>query len=416
GLAPARRATRRDLLPQLSGASRTVSSHTRSHSLLAVGQIALSLVLLVTAGLFLRSVHKAQGVDPGFDPDHVVAFAIDPGLQGYSDPRGLDLYDRLLDRVRATPGVISASVATYVPLGHAWEGNGVIVEGSEPASEDLAPTIGANSVGPGFFSTLRMPLLRGREFTRADDLKAPGVAVVNETMARRFWPGAEAVGRRIKVGSARSAWLEVVGVAADSKYMKLAETSQSMVYLPFAQSYESQAHVLVRTAGDPMAAAAEFRREVVSLDRALPVFNVATLVSLAVDEEERRFTATLLAAFGGLGLVLAAVGLYGLVASLVASRTREIGVRIALGAAPAAILRLFLAQGARLVAAGVGLGTLLALGATRLLQESLFGVTPTDGLTFALVATVLAAAGLAAAWIPALRASRVDPVVVLRRD
>jgi len=416
GLAPARRATRRDLLPVLGEASRTASSRSRSHSILSIAQIALSLVLLVTAGLFLRSVQKAQSVDPGFNPDHVLTFAIDPGLQGYTEARGRDLYDRLLERIGSTPGVVSATLAALVPLGHAWQGQTVIVEGSAPPTEEAAPMVGANTVGPGYFETLRMPLVRGRGITRADGESAPGVVVVNETMARRFWPGAEALGRRLKLAGKDEPWREVVGVAADGKYLNLAEESQSMMYLPFAQAYESQAHLVVRTEGDPAAAAAGFRREVTSLDRTLPVFDVKTLSSLTVDAEERRLTATLLAVFGGLGLLLAAVGLYGLIASLVAGRTREIGVRVALGAAPSAILKLFLVHGAKLIAAGLAIGSLLALAATRLLQESLFGVTPTDGITFAAVALVLTAAGLAATWIPARRAARVDPIIALRNE
>ncbi|HZE90050.1 MAG TPA: ABC transporter permease, partial [Verrucomicrobiae bacterium] len=416
GLAPARRATRRDVAPVLGAASRSSSSSARSHSLLSVAQIGLSLVLLITAGLFLRSVQKAQSVHPGFDPEHVLTFALDPGLQGYGDARGRELYARLLERIGATPGVVSATVAGYVPLGHAWQGDSVIVEGSAPVTDEAAPTVGVNPVGPGYFATLRLPLARGREFTRADSGSAPGVVVVNETMARKFWPDGEAIGRRLKQVGKDQRWLEVVGVAADSKYLKLVEESQPMMYLPFEQAYESEAHLLVRTAGDPEAAAAALRHEVTSLDRSLPVFSVQSLASLAVDAEERRLTATLLAIFGGLGLLLAAVGLYGLIASLVAGRTREIGVRVALGAEPSSILRLFLAHGAKLVAAGLVLGSLLAFAATRLLQESLFGVTPTDAVTFGLVSLVLAATGLAATWIPARRASRVDPIVALRSE
>jgi predicted permease len=291
---------------------------------------------------------------------------------------------------------------------------GFDVEGQPPSTDREPRLIGFDYVSGGYFQTLRMPILRGRGFDDADGPAAPRVAVVNETLARRYWPEGDAVGRRLKLQGEDDRPIEIVGVVRDSRYESLTEDPRPFVFLPFLQGPGEGATLLLRTAAPAAAVVQAVRDEIRGLDRNLPVSKVAMLSSYVADSDKRRATAGLLAVFGAVALLLAAVGVHGVVSFGVGRRTREFGVRMALGARPRDIVRMVLSRSLILAGAGLGAGAVVALALTRLLAKLLFGVTPTDLATFAAVAAILTAASMLASWLPAWRASRVDPVSALR--
>jgi predicted permease len=414
GLAPSLRSSRSDVVSALKGdADGGVPSRLQGGFVIA--QVSISMVLLIAAGLFLRSVSKAEAIDPGFDKSGVVAVSVDPTLLGYDAERSGAFFQRLLERSAARPEIAAAAAAWYVPLGGTFARNGFDVEGQPPSTDREPRLIGFDYVSSGYFATLGMPVLIGRDFAESDGPSAPRVAIVNETFARRYWEEGNPIGRRISIqGEGASSPIEVVGVARDSRVESLTEDPRPYIYLPYRQGDALGMTILARAAGSPAAAAAALREEVRALDRNLPVTRVAMLSEFVADSDKRKTTAGLLALFGAVALLLAAVGLHGVVAFGVSRRTREIGVRVALGARPADVARMVLSRSLRVAGIGVCVGVVVSLALTRLLSSQLFGVTPTDLGTFAAVAAILTATSALASWLPAARAARVDPLKALR--
>jgi predicted permease len=418
GLVPAFGASRPDLVPTLKGEGGGLGRQVRRSRLVAgfvVAQVALSLVLLITAGLFLRTLDKALRVDPGVETAHAVAVSFDLRLQGYDAAREGTFYTMLLERVRHLPGVTAASLASPMPLGSRLISSPVAAEG--PGQDDVNVQASFAAVWPEYFTAVGTPLLQGRDFTTRDGAGAPFVAVVNETLARRLWPDQDPIGKRLRFGG-DEAFLEVVGVARDGKYHELTESPRAFLYVPERQRADlSDITLLVRTAGDPRPLVPALSDAIHTLDRSLPLFEVLTLEdALQQRLDKERGASSVLGVFGGLALLLAALGLYGVMAYAVAQRTREVGVRMALGAARLQVLRQFVGEGVRLAAVGLVIGLVIAAALTRVIAQFLYGITPTDVLTFALCAAVLGSVAAVASFIPARRAAQVDPMVALRYE
>jgi putative ABC transport system permease protein len=415
GLAPAWSASRPSVLPAIRETSGGAPG-SRMQSGIVIVQVALSLVLLATSGLFLRSLGKAASVPVGFDRDaapDVVTLAFDPETQGYSPERTAAVGEEMLSRARALPGVRSAALAEIVPLSNRGMADNFAPDG-RPDDQRIAFY---NAISPGYFTALGIPLAAGRDFTPADRAGAPRVAIVNETLARGFWPGRSPLGQGLAtVDDPSRGWL-VVGVARDVKYLSLTESETPFAYFPLAQETRLEEVVLIARAEPGRRLSASIRSAAAGVDPALPLFRLRTLEeSIARSLADRRQGTILVAVFGALALLLAAVGLYGVVAFAVGERRREIGIRMALGATRRQIVSLFFRRGARLVAAGLAAGLLLAFSMTRLLSGMLFGVTPMDVTAIGGVSLLLAGVALAASSLPARRAAHVDPALTLRNE
>lgn len=413
GLAPALQLSRPGLLPALKEGGGEGRGPSRSRSAFVVAQVAVSMLLLVAAGLLLRTLRHAASVDPGLDPDGVEVAAVDLSLLRLDEPEAEELHRRLLEEARTLPGVESAALAGAVPLGLGAPPAAVVaVEGRTPPPGEEGFTVRLTAVSPGYFEAVRTPLVAGRGFRIEDGRDAPAVAVVNQTLAESFWPEGETLGRSFTW----QGWpIRVVGVARDGKYRSLDEPPTPFVYLPFAQSPQMRAHLLVRRVAGAPPVAAELRRMVRQVAPDLPLtllLPMRELVGLALLPQ--RLAGGVATVLGLLALLLAAVGLYGNVAYQVGRRTREIGVRMALGARRRDVLGLVVGQGLRLALVGVGVGVALALAASRLLAGLLHGVSATDPVTFAAIAALLAATALAASYLPARRAAGIDPVSALK--
>jgi len=418
GLVPALGASRPDLVPALKDEGGGLGRQVRRSRLVSsfvVAQVALSLVLLLTAGLFLRTLGKALRVDPGVETSHAVAVSFDLRLQGYDVARTGAFYTRLLERVRGLPGVTAASLASPMPLGSRLISTAVAAEG--PNQDDVNIPASYAAVWPEYFTAAGTPLLRGRDFTTRDVVGAPLVVVVNETIARRMWPDQDPVGKRLHLGGGEP-FLEVVGVARDGKYHELTEQPRGFLYVPERQRADlSDITLLVRAADDPRPLLPALSEVIHGMDRSLPLFQTMALDdALEQRLDKERGASSVLGVFGALALLLAALGLYGVMAYAVAQRTREVGVRMALGAARQQVLRQFVGEGVRLAAVGVVIGLAIAAALTRVIGRFLYGITPTDALTFALCAALLSAVAAIASLIPARRAANVDPMVALRTD
>ena len=419
GMVPAWQATRPELVPALKDGSAAGGRRTRTQSVLVASQVALSMVLLVTTGLFLRSLQKASAVQLGFDArENIALVSFDLRLQSYSEERATAAYDEVLARVRALPGVQAASLSDIVPLAGRMVGSGVTLEGDEE-SDNPGRSARQSIVRPHYFRTLGIPLLRGRDFSTADGAGAPRVVIVNETFARRYMPGLDPLGKRISVDGKDGPWLEVVAVAADSKYDALSEDPSPYIYLPQTQraSYLSDVTLLVRTSGRGVALLPALERELRAVEPGLPLFRRTTMRAV-LDEAgaKRRQGSQVLSIFGALAMLLASVGLYGVMSYSVSQRTQEIGLRAALGAARRDLLMMFIGEGTRLALIGVGIGLAIAAGLTQLLAGMLYGVRATDLTTFVAVSLLLVAVAGLASYLPARRAARVDPTVSLRYE
>ncbi len=420
GLVPALQATRTGLVPALKDEV-SISGQRRSwlKNGLIVLQIALSLVLLVGGGLMMRALGRAQMINLGFDPQRAIEVSFDLRLQGYESAEGREFQKRLLERVRALPGVESAGSADMVPVDLHFSRSSVYIEGQPAPRAARAPVAMSNRVSPGYFQAMGTRLLRGRDFIEQDDDNAPRVAIVNETFARRFFPGEDAIGKRFSLGSPDAALTQIIGVVEDGKYAGLNEDPKPFVARPIWQSSVGPTSVIVRAAGSqaplPTLIAA-VRREAQQLDPHLPVASNTLVGKLSLPLLPARITAAALGGFGLLALVLAAMGIYGVMSYAVTQRTREIGVRMALGASSTDVLKLVIGQGMTLTLAGVAIGLGAALALTRLMKSLLFGVSATDPLTFAVIAALLAFVTLLACYLPARRATKVDPMIALRHE
>jgi putative ABC transport system permease protein len=410
GLLPLRQAARLDVTPMLKtempGAGRRVF---RARSLLVVTQVALSVVLLTGAGLFVRTLRNAQAADVTRDSDKVLLFNLNLSGSKYTHEQGRAFYDSLMERVHGIPGVIDAAYVMIVPFGGRRGGTDIVpYPGSPPLQVDF------NVVSPEYFQTVGIPLVRGRALTGRDREGSAGVAIVNEQMARHFWPGEDPIGKHFEVEGRPKRKVEVVGVVRDGRFRGYRATINPCIYVPVAQSYVSSLHLEVRTVRASTVAAA-VRQRIYELDRDLLVAPPQTLRAFRdAGLGQERLSAALLSGLSILAALIAAIGLYGVMAFTVAQRTREIGVRVALGAASGDILRGVMGEALTLIAAGLAIGFVAAALLARLIANLLFGISATDAATYAATAAVLVAAGAVAAFIPARRASRVDPMVALR--
>jgi predicted permease len=388
-------------------------SKSRLTSGLVVAQIALSLLLLSSAGLFIRSLKNAQSADPGFDSSHVLLATFDLDPVGYSASTGVEFERQVAERVKLLPGVQSATLADFSPLNFTIHSDGVQPEGYEPPPHQ-AVEADRGIVGPGYLETMRTPLLSGRDFTAQDNEAAQPVAVVNRAFTERYWPGQNAIGKRVQSGGR---WYTVVGVAANGKYRRLTYQAAPLILQPLMQRYQSEVTLHVRTSGDPLALAPSVQQAVHELNGDLPIFNVTTLQrDMQTGSVFERIVAAFAGCFGVLALLLAAVGIYGVVDYTTRQRTHEIGIRMALGAARTDVFQQILRQGLRLALIGLAVGLAVSLACTRFLRGLLYGVEATDWLTFATVAMVLCLVALAACSIPARRAASVEPMQALRSE
>ena len=420
GAAPAIYASRTAPADSLREGGRSIAAgHHYARHALVVGQLAGTMVLLVVAGLFVRSLEKAGRVNLGFDPYHVLNLSMDPHEVGYDRARAREFCKDLLTRIRPLAGVQSASLAFTYPTSEYSESERVYVEGHFPAPGQASPTVFDNSVSPGYFETAGIPIVEGRGFQDTDTHSAPGVSVINQTMAREFWPGEDPVGKRFKLSRDSEWWIQIVGVARDSKVQELTAETPPYFYLPLDQDFSQLLTLQVRTAGPPERMIPAIEQEIRNLAPGLPVFGVQTMEQ-ALNSPNGFFHywlgSALASALGLLGLLLTLVGVYGVVSYSTSRRTHEIGVRMALGARPADIGKMVLGEGLGLVAAGVLFGSVGALAVARVMAKFVFGVSAYDPLTFASVGILIAAVALLACYIPARRATKVDPMVALRYE
>lgn len=418
GLAPAWHALKADLTGTLKAGDAALSGKRRRfqvRNLLVVGQVAMSMLLLLTAGLLVKDFANLTGGQAGFRTDHVLLLTLDPELARYQESQGRVYYRQLIERASEIPGVRSVALGEHIPLGVTSSESRVLVEGFELPRGQKDLSIGSNVIDEHYFQLMQIPLLRGRNFDAHDAAGSPLVAIVNETMAKKYWPNRSAIGGGIRKDDQT---LEVVGIAKDIKYRDVAEHPLPFLYLPFAQQYTSRMTLHVETAGNPAALAAPVLVEIRRLDPGTPVEDVQTFHHFF--EEGALFGVRLITevvmAIGLFGLLLATAGLYGVIAYSVSRRTREIGIRIAVGANPSEVARLVLRQGMVLTGSGVAIGLALTLLASGLLKSLLAGVSARDPWVYLSVPPILAAISLLACYVPARRAARVDPLVALRQD
>jgi len=386
---------------------------SRLTSSFVIAQIALSLLLLTCAGLFVRSLEKAQRTDPGFDPNHMLLVTFDLRPMGYSDVTGKELQRQVLLRVRQLPGVQSATMADFAPLTFTIHSDGVFPEGYLPRlHEDMDTDRG--DIGTDYLATLRTPLLAGRDFNDADTANGDKVAIVNQAFVDRYWPGQQAIGKRVQFSGQ---WRRIVGIIANGKYRRLIYDPTPLILTPLTQRYQSEVTLQVRTSGEPLAMASAVEQAIHSLNADLPLYGVTTLKEkMQLGSVFERIAVAFAGSFGLLALLLAGVGIYGVVSYTTRQRTHEIGIRIALGAGKGAILRNVLRQGLILTVAGLTIGVLASLMVTRFLRTVLIGVAPTDLFTYATVAIVLCMVAMFACYLPARRAAAVDPAQALRSE
>jgi predicted permease len=420
GIVPALRGSRRGVIEGIRDGGRAMTG-SRSHlrGVLVAAQVGGSLMLLIVAGLMIRSLNHAQRSDLGFDPRNVVNLTLDPNEIGYKKQQGLQFYTQLLERIGAMPGVESASVAYSVPMGYYNNLDWVEIPGYEVPQGTAQPIANLNYVTPAYFRTMSIPLLEGRDFTQADVEKSAWVAIVNETMAHKFWPNQSAIGHEFKVASDHVHSLRIVGVVKNSRTQGIVGPIREYFYQPFAQEYTSLAVLQVRTTFAPETMIASIRQQVASLAPSMPVFDMHTMLQALYTINGFllfQLAAALAGILGALGLILALVGVFGVMSFTVSQRTNEIGIRMAMGAGQCTILRMILRQGVWIIAAGVFSGLLLAVAIARLVGDFISGVSPYDPVTYLSVTALLGLVALLACYVPARRATRVDPMVALRYE
>jgi len=419
GILPALRASALNPVNILKDESGGIAGGRRKawvSSALAVTQISLSLFLLVSAGLFIRSFRAEQKFNPGFNPHNVLLESYDLFPAGYTEATGIAFDQQVLEKIQSLPSVRAASIASWTPLGFSGNSDSFLPQGYVAGPHE-AVEAGVNIVSPGYFSAVEIPLLSGRDFLRADSAKSQKVVIINKALADRYWHNQDALGKRMKI---EGGWATVIGIARTSQYYDLNENPRPFVYLPLYQFYSSTAilHVrTVRTVSGPLASASAVTDAIHQLNADLPVFDISTLEARTKTASfVQHMAGTFVGAFGVLALVLAAVGIYGVIAYSARQRTHEIGIRMALGALPGDVLRLVLGQGMRIALIGLAIGVVASLGLARLMSSLLFGVSASDPLTFIVVVLLLALIALLATYIPARRAMRLDPIVALRYE
>lgn len=423
GLAPAVHASRFNLLGSLKEGGRSATEgagHSRMRALLVVSQVSLAVMLLVGASLLIESMYHLLHESPGFDPHGVLAFNLDLPDARYSKPeQSADFFKNLLGRLRSLPGVESASAVMPLPLSDNSLRTSFEIAGRPMAKSDLPRTF-IRAVGLDYFKTMRIPLMAGREFGERDNRSGPHVIVINQTLAGKFFPNENPVGKHIKPGMSvgkQDSTCEIIGVVGDVKHRNLWQASDPESYVPYDQFPIGAMDMVVRTAGDPMTLLAAVRAQVLAVDAELPIYKAQRMEDyVAASVAQRRLTSLLCMIFAGAGLLLAVVGLFGVMSYSVAQRTHEIGVRVAVGAEKADILQMILREGMAITLAGIGIGLLGAFGLSSVLKSQLFGVKARDPLTMAAVVFSLVLVALAACAIPARRATRVDPMVALRYE
>jgi predicted permease len=414
GLAPALQSTRPSLAPELRSDAGGGGRRQRLRSGLLVMQVMFSMLLLVVAGLFGRALVRARAIDPGFDPSGVHVATMDLSLVNHSDTTGRQFADRLLSGAAALPGAQSAALIRMIPLQDGGMSLGaMIVEGRPAPGRDPSWNADWNIVTPAFFDLMRIPIVRGRAFTDADRVGAPDVAIVNERLAATIWPGEDAIGKTFRN---EDRTITVIGVARDAKYRTLGESPRGFIYVPFGQRYSETMSLLIRSVPEA-SMALPVRRLVAELDPSLPILASQSMEEhTAIGLFPQRVAVWVAGSLGAVALLLALIGIYGVTAFGVAQRTREIGIRIALGSTSRSVLGSVIGQGLRLGTVGVVLGVIAAVAATRLLESMLFGVPGTDPIALGAAGGALLGASLLASWLPARRAARIDPMVALRQE
>lgn len=422
GILPAMQACRGDLGATLrEGGRGTVGQRTRLRSVFVVSQVGGALMVLILAGLFTRSLSHAQKVELGFEPSRLLNITVDPQELGYSEARARVFCTHVLERVRALPGVQSVSMAFAVPMGYNSASDTVRIPGYvPPTGQPETPIVPDNFVSPDYFQNLRIPLLRGRPFTDADDSAAPGVVIVNEAMAQTFWPNQDSIGKELTFGDGPPRKARVVGVVRNSRYDSIAGPIGPYFYAPIAQVFSYPETLQVRTfSADPTPMIREITDAVQAVDPQMPIFGVETMRQ-ALDTKNGllvyQFGAAVAAALGALGLILAVVGVYGVVSYSMSQRVQEISIRMALGAQSSSILRLMLRRGLSVIVVGIVAGMIAAFAMARMAGGFLVNVSPGDPLTYAVVSAVVLLAALLACYLPSSRAIRVDPIVALRNE
>jgi putative ABC transport system permease protein len=422
GLAPAWGMARRDLNDALKEGGRTAASGLRSsrlQDLLVMSEVALALILLIGAGLTVQSFQRLRGVRLGFNPDNVLAQTLALPDEKYpKDEQRTDFFQQLVSRVAALPGVKSAAVAKYLPLSGHWGTTGFTIEGRPPLAPGDFLVADVHSVSPGYFQTMEIPIRQGRGLTEADRPKAPQVALINEAMSRRFWPGENPIGKRLNLGDANKPdFWEIVGVVGDVKHFGPDTEAKPQIYFSHAQTPSHDMSLIVRAATNPLGLVGAVKHEVFALDPAQPVFDVRPLEQLVSQSiAPRRFAMLLLGIFSALAVLLAIVGIYGVISYSVSRRTHEIGVRMALGAQHSDVARLVIRQGMILTLTGLALGLAGSVALSRLIATQLYQVTATDPLTYGIVMLVIGTVALIACVVPARRATKVDPMEALRYE
>jgi predicted permease len=429
GVLPAIRASRADASTMLHDAGRSNSAGAgkqRMRRLLVVGQVAGSLVLLIVAGLFVRRLKQAEHLDLGFDAGRILNVRMDPEHLGYSEAQSKVFFRDLLDRVRAWPEVQSASLAFSAPMGYFSTYDPVVAEDRPLAAGQRAPDVFFNRVSPSYFETMGIPVLSGREFAESDDENGRPVAIVNRSMADRYWPGQDAIGKRFRIGSGThgptepdNLPFEVVGVVRDSKYVLLLEDPRPYFYVPTAQHFQSMNVFQLRATVPPASLMARLEREVRNLEPDMPMADLRPMsagLNGAMGFLMYRLGAYQAGSMGLLGLALATIGVYGVVSFGAAQRTREIGIRVALGAHPRTVLTMLLGQGVQLIAIGIILGAIAAFALTRIIARFLALADPSDVWTVAGISALLALVAMVACYLPARRATKIDPIAALRHE
>jgi putative ABC transport system permease protein len=421
GLTPALQSSKVNLAEALKEGSRGMSGGRRSRNVrgvMVIAEVALSLVLLIGAGLMIKSLARLLNVDPGFKPARALTMNI--ALLGSKYPSAnqqIAFFDDVTNRVGALPGVETVGLISSAPLTGGVYAGGFSIEGREPVSANDDLSADRRMIGPQYFNALGIPIVEGRPFSDRDNQTSAGVAIISESLARRFIPAENPIGKRIKLGGRDSTrpWLSIVGVAGDVRDSALDSAARPCVYVPYSQFPSSSMTLVVRANVDPMSLVTSIREQVLAIDKDQPVTDIKTMEQYVSDSvSPRRANALLLAVFAGLALVLAVIGIYGVMSYSVSQRVQEIGIRIALGAQRSDVMKLIVGNAIALVIAGVALGLVGAFALTRLMSSLLYGVSATDPLTFIGVSVMLVVVALLASYIPARRATKVDPMIALR--